>query len=112
MREVPAFIVEHVCLHTLFLDKSSERGAFSERLRNCSDFVENYLGSISKGFVSTQSNEFVEQLENVCGKVMFTSKFAIRIRPEGYRLFVSGKEIFDYSLIPTGLPVGLSDNPE
>ena len=95
MREVPQFIVDRVVMCTLLIDKSLGKSSFNDRFEMLKNSVHEYISITLKGFISNHSKEFQEYLEERVGKVKFTKSFAVRVRSDGLRLFIMGKEIFD-----------------
>ncbi len=95
MREVPDFIVDRCAKQILMVDKSLEFGSLRDRFPKLRQFLKEYLSNMEIGFVSPNNKDFVDQLEHLVGKCQFMTNFAIRVRPDGYRLFIKGKEKFD-----------------
>lgn len=91
---VPRFIIERIQLATLMLDKGLAHGSFRDRFRALPQLIEDYLANLGSGFVSNNSLEFKDYLEEQLGEVQFIKPFAVRVRPDSFRLFIDGREIF------------------
>ena len=91
---IPEFIVNRILLSTLMLDKGIAHGSFKARFNALPGLIADYLNSIDSGFVSDNSQEFKDYLEEQVGEISFAKPFAVRIRPDSVRLFVNGKEVF------------------
>lgn len=92
--DFPEFIIDRICMYTLLLDKGLSNEAFNERLQTLGTAVGEFLSSIDSGFVSNNSDDFKQFLEDQVGPVKFNKNFAVRIRPGSVRFFVMGKEVF------------------
>jgi len=92
---IPEFIVDRVMMSTLLTDRSLDRETFSVRFRSLKTLIREFLTETELNFISNNSSEFKEFLEERVGSVDFSKSFAVRKRKDSVRLFVDGIEIFD-----------------
>lgn len=93
--EIPEYIIDKILMCTLMMDKTIPNNKIQSYFDILRESIEVYLSNIKSGFVSNNSEDFKQYIEEKVGKVYFSKAFAVRIRPDSVRLFINGKEILN-----------------